>query len=276
MDINFEQLYTTLTELVAVFGIKILSALIIFIAGRWIAARVRGLVEKVMKENNNDPILISFVGNMVFIAGITFVVIAALAQLGIETTSFIAVLGAAGLAVGLALQGSLANFAAGVLMIIFKPFKVGDFINAAGTTGVVEEIQIFSTILKTPDNHKVIIPNGSVSGGNIINYTAMPNRRIDLIFGIAYDADIDTARSIIEQVIADGDVILNDPAPTIGIWELADSSVNFAVWVWVKGANYFDGKFYMNETVKKRFDAAGIGIPFPQQDVYVRMLNNNN
>ncbi|AFY71742.1 MscS Mechanosensitive ion channel [Thalassoporum mexicanum PCC 7367] len=276
MNINLEQLYTRLTEIVAVFGIKLLSALIILIAGMWIAKQIRGIVERVMGKSDNDPILISFVSNLVYIAAVTFVAIAALAQLGIQTTSFIAVLGAAGLAVGLALQGSLSNFASGVLMIIFRPFKVGDFIDAAGTMGVVKEIQIFSTILTTPDNKKVIVPNASITGGNITNFSAMPTRRLDLTFGIGYEDDIDKAKSLIEQVIAENNKILTDPAPTIGISELADSSVNFAVWIWVAGADYFDVMFYMNETVKKRFDAEGISIPFPQQDVYVKTFNNNN
>jgi small conductance mechanosensitive channel len=276
MNIDLEQLYTRLSEIVAIFGIKLLSALIILVAGLWISKQIRGVVERIMRKGNNDQILISFVGNLVYIAAVTFVAIAALAQLGIQTTSFIAVLGAAGLAVGLALQGSLSNFAAGVLMLIFRPFKVGDFIDAAGTAGIVKEIQIFSTILTTPDNKKVIIPNASIYDGNITNFSAMPTRRIDLTFGIGYEDDIDKARSLIEQVIAEDSRILKDPAPTIGISELADSSVNFAVWIWVAGADYFDVMFYMNEAVKKRFDAEGVSIPFPQQDVYVKMFNNNN
>jgi small conductance mechanosensitive channel len=276
MKIDLEQLYTRLTEIVAVFGIKLLSALIILVAGLWIAKQIRGIVERVMRKSDNDPILISFVGNLVYIAAVTFVAIAALAQLGIQTTSFIAILGAAGLAIGLALQGSLSNFASGVLMIIFRPFKVGDAIDAAGTFGIVKEIQIFATILTTPDNKKVIVPNSSITGGNITNFSAMPTRRIDLTFGIGYEDDIDKARSLIEQVITENSKILTDPAPTIGISELADSSVNFAVWIWVAGADYFDVMFYMNETVKKRFDAEGVSIPFPQQDVYVKTFNNNN
>jgi small conductance mechanosensitive channel len=216
-----------------------------------------------------DETLVSFIVNLTYIVLMTFIIIAALGQLGVQTASFVAVLGAAGLAVGLALQGSLANFAAGVLMIIFKPFKVGDFIEAGGTSGVVEEIGIFTTELKSPDNKKVIIPNAKVTGDNIVNYTAKDKRRVDIIAGVSYEDDLDKVRKVLEEIITDDERILEDPSPTIGVLELADSSVNFVVRPWVKTADYWDVFFSTQEKIKKRFDAEGITIPFPQRDVHV-------
>jgi len=197
------------------------------------------------------------------------VVLAALSQLGIQTTSFIAILGAAGLAIGLALQGSLANFAAGFLMIIFRPFKVGDFIEGAGVAGVVEQIQIFTTILRTPDNKTIIVPNAGLSNGNITNYSTKDTRRVDLTVGASYDADIRHVKQVLEGIIAADQRILPDPAPMIVVSELADSSVNFVVRVWVKSPDYWGVFFNANEQVKLRFDEEGIGIPYPQRDVHV-------
>jgi len=206
---------------------------------------------------------------MTYIALLVFVVLAALGQLGIQTTSFIAVIGAAGLAIGLALQGSLANFAAGFLMIIFRPFKVGDYIEGAGVAGTVETIQIFTTQLQTPDNKTVIIPNAGLTAGNITNYSAKGTRRVDLVFGIGYGDDIDKARTIMEDILAKDERILKDPAPKIAVVELADSSVNFVVRPWVKSENYWDVYFDTTENIKKSFDAQGISIPFPQRDVHM-------
>ena len=201
--------------------------------------------------------------------GMTFVIIAALGMLGIQTTSFIAVLGAAGLAVGLALQGSLSNFAAGVLMIIFRPFKVGDFIEGAGTAGVVEEIQIFTTQLRTPDNKTIIIPNAKLTADNIVNFSAKGTRRADMVFGIGYDDDIDKARNIISEILSNEARILKDPPPQVAVSELADSCVNFVVRPWVDADDYWGVVFDVTEAVKKRFDAEGVNIPFPQRDVHL-------
>jgi small conductance mechanosensitive channel len=198
-----------------------------------------------------------------------FVIIAAVGKLGVQTASFVAVIGAAGLAVGLALQGSLANFAAGVLMVIFKPFKVGDFIEAGGSTGVVEEIGIFTTELKSPDNKKIIVPNAKVTGDNIINYTAKDKRRVDIVAGVSYSSDLDKVRKVLEEILSGDDRILQEPAPTISVLELANSSVNFAVRPWVKPADYWDVFFAIQEKIKKSFDAEGIAIPFPQHDVHI-------
>jgi small conductance mechanosensitive channel len=210
------------------------------VVGRWIAGFVKNFTVKLMTKSNVDSTLISFLGHVIYISLLTFVILAALGQLGIQTTSFIAVIGAAGLAIGLALQGSLSNFAAGVLMIIFRPFKVGDLIDAAGVLGTVEEIQIFTTQVKTPDNKTVIIPNAKLTSDNITNFTAKPQRRVDMVFGVSYSDDIDKVKNVISDVLIQDDRILADPPPTVGLLEMADSSVNFAVRPWVKPADYWD------------------------------------
>ncbi len=237
--------------------------------GRWIAKALKKLINKVMTKNNVDPILVSFVGDLTYFALLAFVVIAAINQLGVQTTSFIAIIGAAGLAIGLALQGSLANFAAGFLLMLFRPFKVGDYIEGAGVAGAVEEIQVFTTQLKSPDNKKIIIPNAKLTGDNIINYSANETRRIDLVIGVGYADDLAKVKEVLEDVLSKDDRILKDPAPTIAVGELADSSVNFVVRPWVKTADYWDVYFDTTESVKKRFDADGISIPFPQRDVHM-------
>ena len=204
---------------------------------------------------------------------IIFVVIAALGQLGIQTASFVAIVGAAGLAIGLALQGSLANFAAGVLILIFRPFEVGDFVEVAGVSGAVQNIQIFTTERHTPDNKKVIVPNGGVISGNITNYSANNTRRVDLVFGIGYSEDIDVAKTLLQTVLAAEPKVLQDPEPTIGVVELADSSVNLVCRPWVNTADYWDVYFNVTEAVKKALDAGGISIPFPQRDLHLHHVN---
>lgn len=257
------------TELAVQYGLQLLAAIAIFIVGKMVAKWIRKLVTRVMKKAEIDQIIIGFTSNIAYIAVLAFVIVAALGQLGIQTTSFIAILGAAGLAVGLALQGSLANFAAGFLMIIFRPFKVGDFVEAAGVSGSVQSIQIFTTTLITPDNKTIIIPNGKIGNDNIINYSTQANRRVDLTVGVAYDADLKQVRSVLEDIVSKDDRILDDPAHQIAVSELADNSVNFVVRLWVKSADYWDVYFDTNESVKVRFDEAGIGIPFPQRDVHL-------
>jgi small conductance mechanosensitive channel len=190
-------------------------------------------------------------------------------KLGIPTASFVAVVGAAGLAVGFALQGSLANFAAGVLLVLFKPIRVGDYVEAGGVSGTVEEIQIFATKLKSPDNKAIIVPNGKVMGDNIINYTMKETRRVDLVAGVSYSDDLNKTQKVIEEILAADSRVLKDPAPTVAVLELADSSVNFAVRPWVKTAEYWDLYFDLQKAIKERFDAEGISIPFPQRDVHL-------
>ena len=264
-----EEILDKIYQLLTVYGLKVLAAIAIFIIGRWVAKGVRKLVERMMTKGKVDPTLISFTSNMVYIGLLAFIVIAALGQLGIQTTSFIAILGAAGLAVGLALQGSLSNFAAGFLLIIFRPFKVGDLIEAAGVFGVVEAIQIFTTQLKTADNKTVIIPNAKLTDDNIVNWTVKGTRRVDMVFGIGYDDDIDKARSLMAEIIAADSRVLEAPAPQISVSELADSSVNFVVRPWVKVEDYWGVHFDLTEKIKKAFDANGVSIPFPQRDVHV-------
>jgi small conductance mechanosensitive channel len=264
-----EQFLNNLPDLLTSYGIKIILALVIFIVGRWIAKAVRNGLKKMMTKKNVDLTLIPFVSNLVYTLLLIFVVVAAIAQLGVQTTSFVAILGAAGLAVGLALQGSLSNFAAGVLMIIFKPFKVGDYIEGGGTAGVVESIKIFVTELRTPDNRAVIVPNSAMMGGNITNYSAKDTRRVDLIAGIGYGDDIEKARTILKDIVGSHDLILKDPSPQVEVLELADSSVNFVVRPWVKTPDYWRVYFDVTESIKKRFDAEGVSIPFPQRDVHL-------
>lgn len=251
------------------YGPAVLAAIAIFFIGKMVAKWIKRIIARGMNKANVDPLIVGFTTSMVYIGLMIFVVIAALGQLGIQTTSFIAILGAAGLAIGLALQGSLANFAAGFLLIIFRPFKVGDVVEAAGVTGKVDIIQIFTTTLRTPDNKTIIIPNAKLGGDNIVNYSTQETRRTDMTVGVSYDADLKEVRDILEDIVAKDERILKDPPPQIVVGELADSSVNFFVRVWVKSADYWNVYFDANETVKLRMDAAGIGIPYPQRDVHL-------
>ncbi|MBB5346319.1 small conductance mechanosensitive channel [Desulfoprunum benzoelyticum] len=262
-----------LQELIALYGLKVIAAIAILVIGRIAAKGIREIIRRTMRRARVDETLISFVSSMCYIGILAFVIIAALSQLGVETASFVVVLGSAGLAVGLALQGSLANFAAGVLMIIFKPFKVGDYVEGGGVAGVVEEIGIFTTDLKSPDNKKIIVPNGKMAGDNIVNHTTKEIRRVDIVAGVSYKDDLDKVKNVLADILAKDDRVLKDPAPTIGVLELADSSVNFAVRPWVKTGDYWDVFFATQESIKKRFDAEGISIPFPQQDVHMHQAD---
>ncbi len=249
--------------------INIVIAGVIFFVGKYIAKMIAEMVAKIMARRDTDPALISFAKSLLHWALLAFVVIAALAQLGIQTASFVALIGAAGLAVGLALQGSLSNFASGVLILIFKPFRIGNFITAGGESGTVKDISIFTTELVTPDNKQIIVPNSSIMGGSITNVSAKETRRIDMVFGIGYGDDIDKARAALLDLIEKDERILKDPEPQVAVSELADSSVNFVVRPWVNAADYWAVMFDFTEVVKKRFDADGISIPFPQRDVHV-------
>jgi small conductance mechanosensitive channel len=264
-----EQIIARAHEWVALYGLKVIAAVAILVLGRIAAGVVRAIVRRLLRKGSVDETLVLFLVRFSYIAMMVFVILAALGQLGIQTTSFIAVLGAAGLAIGLALQGSLANFAAGILLIIFRPFNLGDYIEAGGTAGGVEAIGIFSTELKSPDNKKIVVPNAKVIGDNIVNYSAKDQRRIDIVAGVSYSDDLDKVRKVLEGILSEDERILQDPAPTIGVLALADSSVNFAVRPWVKTADYWDVFFSIQEKIKKRFDAEGITIPFPQQDIHI-------
>ena len=261
-----------IVELAMLYGVQVILALTIFIVGKWVAKKIANIVQRVLAKNNVDPAIQHFVGSLVSWVLIIFVVIASLGQLGIQTASFVAIVGAAGLAVGLALQGSLANFAAGVLILIFRPFKVGDFIEVAGVSGVVQKIQIFTTELHSPDNKKIIVPNGGVISGNITNYSANDTRRVDLVFGVGYGDDINAAKAVLQSVVAAEPKVLEDPAPTIAVVELADSSVNLVCRPWVNTADYWDVYFNITEAAKKALDAQGISIPFPQRDLHLHNM----
>ncbi|WP_462325659.1 mechanosensitive ion channel family protein [Desulfoplanes sp.] len=267
IDIN--SLLAMLQNLVTLYGLKILAALFIFVVGRWVAKLVKKIVGRVMTKSGIEATIIPFVLDLIYIALLIMVIIASLGAMGIQTTSLIAVLGAAGLAIGLALQGSLSNFAAGVLIIIFRPIRVGDYFEGAGTAGTVEEIQIFSTTAKTPDNKVIVIPNGKLLSDNIVNYSLKDIRRVDLIIGVSYGDPIDKVKDVLSDILSKDSRILDDPAPIIGLIELADSSVNFAVRPWVETADYWAVYFDLLETIKKRFDGENISIPFPQQDIHV-------
>ncbi len=264
-----ENMLPRLQELATIYGLNLIAALAIFVIGRWLAKITRTIVEKLLNRKQVEPTIVSFTGNMVYAGIVVFVIIAAISKLGVQTTSFVAVLGAAGLAIGLALQGSLANFAAGFLLIIFRPFKAGDFVEAGGVTGIVEEISIFTTILKTPDNKVIIIPNSAIMGGTITNYSAMPTRRVDISVGVGYNDDLKKVREVLADLLRQDSRILQDPAPTIAVAELGDSSVNYAVRIWTKSEDYWDVFFATNEAIKLRFDQEGISIPYPQQDVHL-------
>ena len=251
------------------FGIRILTAIAIFYIGRLIVGLFTRGLRKLLQKQEVDKTLETFVCNLARMGLLAFVVVAAINALGIQTASFIAVLGAAGLAVGLALQGSLSNFASGVLIVMFRPYKVGDWIEAAGVSGSVLEVQILTTELKTGDNKRVIVPNSQIMGSIITNYSAHETRRVDLVVGVSYSDDLDKVRGTLQSIVAADERVLDDPAVTIAVSELADSSVNFVVRPWVKTADYWGVLFDLTETIKKRFDAEGISIPFPQRDVHI-------
>lgn len=269
MEDLFGNSRTDWTELATDYGIKLGTGIVILVIGLWIAGMITSTVKKLMEKRGLDPALQSFLGSMLGITLKVLVVISALGTLGIEMTSFVAILGAAGLAVGMALSGTLQNFAGGVMILIFKPFKVGDFIEAQGYAGVVSEIQIFNTILKTGDNKTIIIPNGGLSTGSMVNYSTEPRRRVDWVIGIGYGDDCDKAKEVIMGMLNDDSRILKDPAPFIAVKELADSSVNFVVRGWVESADYWGVYFDLHERVYKEFDKHGLNIPFPQMDVHV-------
>ena len=251
------------------WAINLGIAILIFIVGRIVVSMVTGGLKKVMGRAKMDNILIEFLGSIASGVLMLFVVIAAIKQLGVDTSSMVALIGAAGLAVGFAMQDSLSNFASGVMLIMFRPFKDGDFVEAGGVTGVVEKINIFTTTMRTGDNREIIVPNGAIFGGTITNYSARDTRRVDMVFGIGYDDDLLKAKGLLERLVSEDDRILADPAPAVAMNALNDSSVDFKVRPWVKSADYWDVMSDFTEKVKLTFDAEGISIPYPQMDVHV-------
>lgn len=270
-----EDILKKIYELIAEYGLKVVGALAIFLLGKWLAGVISRLVEKGLIKAHVDKTLAQFARHMTYIGVLISVVIAALAAVNVETTQFAMVIGAAGLAIGLALQGSLANFASGFLMIIFRPFKVGDFIEAAGTKGIVKEIGIFNTIINSPDNIRVFIPNAKLTGDNIMNYTANGTRRVDLVVGVSYEDDLKKAKEVIEGVLTGDERVLEEPSPTVAVFELGDSSVNFVVRPWVNAAEYWDVYFDITAKIKLSLDQNGISIPYPQRDIHMKNNSSN-
>jgi small conductance mechanosensitive channel len=252
------------------FALNLLAAILIFIIGRWVSKLISKIIAQVMTKAKVEPLLVTFVRHMSYFAMLAFVIIAALDRIGIKLTAAIAVLGAVALAIAFALQGSLSNFAAGILMVIFKPFKVGDFVEIAGAQGTVQEIQVLTTVINTLDNIRIIIPNAQVTSGTILNFTANDTRRVDLKIGISYGDDLKKAKQVIEGVLAADERILKNPAPTVAVSELGDSSVNFVVRPWVKPTDYWDVYFDVTAKVKIALENNGLTIPFPQRDVYIK------
>jgi small conductance mechanosensitive channel len=262
-------LWGQITELLSSFGISLFIALCILVIGRQVIKIVIKVISSALERSNTEDTVRIFVTNLLNTLLMIVVFIAAINQLGIETTSIIAVLGAAGLAIGLALQGSLANFAAGILIVIYRPYKVGDYIQADNHLGTVNDIQIFSTVLRTPDNKLVVVPNGSIMNGSIVNFSNQDTRRIDMVIGCSYEDDIDKVKAVLTDIVAKDDRVLSDPKTRIAVSELADSSVNFIVRPWVKNPDYLDVMYSLTEEIKKRFDEEGISIPYPQSDVHI-------
>ena len=269
MEINIDQILETVTVWFTTYSIKIVAAILIFIIGKWLCRRITNLLTKIMEKNNIDVTLVKFLGSIVYYTLFIVVMIAVAGQLGINTTSFLTIIGAAGLAIGLALKDSLSNLASGVMLIMFRPIKIGDFVDVGGVTGTVQSIDIFNTTIHSPDNQKHIVPNASITSDVITNVTANDNRRVDLVIGIGYDDDIAKAKGILETIIKKEERVLENPATNIAVSELGDSSVNFVVRPWVKTSDYWDVYFALTEEIKITFDKEGISIPYPQRDVHL-------
>ena len=270
MEFNLNgNLWNQLSELMSSFGISLFIALFILVIGRQVVKILIKVISSALERSNTEDTVRIFVTNLLNTLLMIVVFIAAINQLGIQTTSIIAVLGAAGLAIGLALQGSLSNFAAGILIVIYRPYKVGDYIQADNHLGTVDDIQIFSTVLKTPDNKLVIVPNGSIMNGSIVNFSNQDKRRVDILASCSYEDDIDKVKSVLADILSKDDRILSEPKPRIAVSELADSSVNLIVRPWVKNSDYIDVYYSLLEEIKKRFDQEGISIPYPQSDVHI-------
>lgn len=257
------------TPLLVSWSGKLVAALLVFVIGRWVAKAATGGIRRAMVKAGIDETLGRFLANLIYILLIALVILTALSTLGINTTNFLAIVGAAGLAVGLALKDSLSNFAAGVMLVFFRPFKVGDYIEAAGISGSVESIRIFSTVLKTPDNRVITVPNALIYGATITNYSAETTRRVDLLIGISYDDDIARAKALIQGVIAEDDRILREPASQLLLMELGASSVDIAVRVWVATSDYWNVRSDLIERIKRTLEGAGLSIPYPQRDVHI-------
>jgi small conductance mechanosensitive channel len=264
-----EDFMNKLIEWGSIFGIKLIAAIAILIIGNIIAKNIRKLILKLMDKRKVDKAISSFISSLAFSALWVFVILAALSQLGIQTTSFMTIIGAAGLSIGLALQGSLSNFASGFLIILFRPFKVGDYVEAGGVAGSISKISIFTTDFTTPDNKKIIVPNSQIMNGTITNYSAEKTRRVDFTFGVGYEMDISRVKDIMNNIIKGHKLILKDPEPFVRLGNLGDSSIDFTVRVWAETEDYWTVYFDLVEKVKEEFDKAEINIPYPQMDVHL-------
>ncbi|MEM7414914.1 MAG: mechanosensitive ion channel domain-containing protein [Gemmatimonadota bacterium] len=271
-ELNVTALVDELAAIVTTYGLKVIGAIVVFVIGRMVASKVRNGITKMMNNRGVDPTLIPFIGGLVYWLLIAIVVVAVLQAFGVNAAGLVAVLGAAGLAVGLALQGTLANFASGVMLLIFRPFGVGDLIDAGGTSGIVESIGLFSTTLNSLDNVRIEIPNGNVFGQTIMNYSANESRRIDLVIGVSYDDDLGTAKETMTRIVAADSRVLAEPETTIEVLELGDSSVNFVVRPWVKTDDYWPTRFALTRELKEGIEAAGLSFPYPQQDVHMHQV----
>jgi len=260
------------SEMVINYGVKIIGAIAIFIVGKWLAKFLSNLVKKMLEKSNTDVTLVKFLGDLSYFGLVILVIIAALGTLGVNTTSFAAIIGAAGLAVGLALQGNIANFGAGVVILFLRPFKVGDFVEAGGAVGTVDAIGIFNTTFKTGDNRVIIVPNSNIIGGNITNYSREEIRRIDLVIGVGYEDDLKLVKTTLEEIVNNHPKVLKEPVAAVALSELADSSVNFNVRPWVKSSDYWSVRSELLEQIKITFDEKGINIPYPQMEIH---LNKN-
>ena len=269
MEFDWQSYWEATQDVVANYGLKVLAAIAILIIGKVVIGMITGIIRRALKKTDFDAALSTFLLSLTKIALLTLLFIIILGTLGIQTASFVAVLATAGFAVGFALQGSLSNFASGVMLIIFRPFKAGDYVEAGGTAGVVLDVGIFVTRFKTPDNKLILVPNGQITGGTITNYSAHDTRRVDMVFGIGYGDDIKKAKETLLEIVQSDSRVLKDPAPQVALSELGDSSVNFVVRPWVNTADYWDVFFDTHENVKKVFDERGISIPFPQTDVHL-------
>ena len=260
----------SLADMISMYTMNIAIAIVIFVIGKWVARKIVDLMTNYLnKKEKMDQTLLNFFDDLVYYVLLIIVILAALEQVGVNTTSFLAILGAAGLAIGLALKDSLSNFASGVMLVFFKPFKIGDFVTAGGTSGKITEIHLFNTEFTTGDNQKILVPNAAITGGAIINVNAHDTRRVDLVIGIGYDDDIKKAKELLTSIIENTDLVLLDKGVTVAVAELADSSVNFVVRAWTNTPDYWTVKFDLTETIKTTFDKEGISIPYPQTDVHV-------
>ena len=277
MNETVDQAYSSMEEaaqevisLLTTYGLDVIGAIAILVIGVWLAGRVQKLVRKgLTKSDRVDETLIGFFSSIARYLVLIVAGMAVLDRFGVETTSLVAVLGAAGLAIGLALQGTLSNVAAGVMLLIFRPFKVGDFVEAAGHAATIKELNLFFTVMATGDNVKIIVPNGQIWGSSLKNFSANATRRVDFVFGIAYDADIDKAMGLIRDIVADDERVHKDPEPFLVVSNLGDSSVDITVRIWTDAGNYWPVKFDTTKAVKERFDAEGVGIPFPTTTIYL-------